>query len=272
MVPTVGSTGEKLFTTGSFAVQPGSEVFKCQDFKNPFGGDIGITEMTTDLTAGSHHMFAFVMPNDQLTLTDGLVDCPAGGLEFHEYITTTGQPHTDTKYPAGVGRILPGGMGLRLMVHLLNSTESEKSAFVKLNVKYGDPSSFPNKAASLFLNKVGLFVPAGVSTQSASYTLPVDIWLMGDASHMHSRGTHFVAKTGDGEVLYDGTEWAEPKAKTWDPPKMLAAGTQITWSCTYDNQTGRTLTFGESANTNEMCIFPGEFYNSTGGQITTQSF
>lgn len=31
-------------------------------------------------------------------------------------------------------------------------------------------------------------------------------------------------------------------------------------TCDYDNETDQTLTFGESAATNEMCIFVGAYY------------
>jgi hypothetical protein len=45
----------------------------------------------------------------------------------------------------------------------------------------------------------------------------------------------------------------------------IAAGTVITWVCTYNNMTGMTLTFGESANTDEMCILAGMAYPKTAG-------
>jgi hypothetical protein len=40
----------------------------------------------------------------------------------------------------------------------------------------------------------------------------------------------------------------------------LAAGSQVTFSCTWVNNTSAPLTFGESAQTNEMCIFSGNVY------------
>jgi len=110
-----------------------------------------------------------------------------------------------------------------------------------------------------------------MSTQSKTYTLTQDIDLMGSASHMHKRGIHFVATADGGQVLYDGTDWQEPKVKSFDPPLHLAAGTKITWACTYNNDTGQTLGFGESAATNEMCIFPGEFASASGQQISYQA-
>jgi hypothetical protein len=266
-----GASSDYTFTTGHFSVPPGGEVYKCQDFTNPFGKDIGIVQEVTTLAPGSHHMFAFVMPNNQLTLQGSLADCPSGGVEFHEYLTTSGSPLATTSYPPSTGRIFSASNGVRLNVHLINADSAPKDAFVAYKVTYVDPTTLTNKVASIFLNQVGVRVPPGTSTQSKTYTLTQDINLLDDASHMHKRGVHFVASTDTGQMLYDGTDWQEPKLKSFDPPLHLAAGTKITWSCTYNNDSGRTLSFGESAANNEMCIFPGEFYNATGQQISYQS-
>jgi hypothetical protein len=262
---------EYTFTTGHFSVPPGAEVYKCQDFTNPFNKDIGIVQEVTNLTPGSHHMFAFVLPNSQLSLMGNLSDCPGGGVEFHDYLTTSGSPVSTVSYPANTGRIFSASNGLRLNVHLINASSDAKDAYVVFKVVYVEPSTLTNKVASIFLNQVGLSVPPGMSTQSKTYTLTQDINMMGSASHMHKQGIHFVATTSTGQTLYDGTEWAEPTPKSFNPPLHLASGTRITWACTYNNTTGKTLTFGESAGTNEMCIFPGEFYNSTGQQISYQA-
>jgi hypothetical protein len=52
----------------------------------------------------------------------------------------------------------------------------------------------------------------------------------------------------------------------FDPPLALAKGDSITWTCDYDNPTESTLTFGESATTNEMCILSGRYFPSTDGE------
>jgi hypothetical protein len=53
---------------------------------------------------------------------------------------------------------------------------------------------------------------------------------------------------------------------------VLNAGDRVTWECTYDNTTNRTLTFGESADINEMCIYLARFYSTPNGdQIECQS-
>jgi hypothetical protein len=61
-----------------FTVPAGGEVYKCQDFANPFGGqpvDIKTYELT--MNAGSHHMILFYSSGAK----DGpVIDCPQGGL------------------------------------------------------------------------------------------------------------------------------------------------------------------------------------------------
>jgi hypothetical protein len=155
-------------------------------------------------------------------------------------------------------------------VHLFNATTEPVEAFIKLTIRYVDPALLKYKAASIFLNYLGLRVPPGTSTQSGTYVLPSDISLIGAASHMHRWGKHFEAKTGDGQLLYETSEWAEPKPVRFDPPLVLTKGTAIDWSCEYDNDTGATISFGDSAVKNEMCIFPGEFYDDKGAQLTAQ--
>lgn len=43
---------------------------------------------------------------------------------------------------------------------------------------------------------------------------------------------------------------------------MMNPGDSVTWTCTYDNDNdpGLTLTFGQSATTNEMCIYEARYF------------
>ena len=42
-------------------VPPGSELYKCQDFVNPFGKDVAIIASKSVMSPGSHHFAAFRM-------------------------------------------------------------------------------------------------------------------------------------------------------------------------------------------------------------------
>jgi hypothetical protein len=246
---------------GAFDVAPGAEVFECQSFSNPFERDVDVLVSESFMTPGSHHFFAF---HDSSETTGPLKPC--GGLDFHPYIHSAQVPHLKTTYPPGVGRFLPGSDGIQILAHYLNMTTDTVHAEVKLVLTVADPATVPTQASDIFMNNATLSIPPN-SKSSATHScgVPNDIQLILAASHMHQRGVHFEATTDDGTVLYQTDQWSEPIPATFDPPLQIKSGATITWTCDYDNQTDMTLTFGQSAVTNEMCIFSGIFYPAPGG-------
>ena len=262
-----------------FQVPPGGEFYKCQDFPNTFGGNIAIVESKSEMTPGSHHMFVFRlassgfyggMANLGPGNTEGpLVDCPSGGTEFHPFVHAAQTPEQDFTYPDGLGQAFNSDETVRLMVHYLNTTSDAIDAAVTVTLKYVDAKAVTNLAASVFLNSLSITVPPGTSTQGFSYTLPMDINLLGAAGHMHRRGTHFVGSAvfpdGTNKQLYTTDTWDEPVPAVFSPAVAIPGGSTINWACTYSNSTGQTLRFGESASTNEMCIFTGTYYPAPGG-------
>ena len=47
-------------TLAPFTIDPGAEVFMCQNFDNPFGGvDTAVNRIVTDMTKGSHHLHVY---------------------------------------------------------------------------------------------------------------------------------------------------------------------------------------------------------------------
>ncbi|HEX4334809.1 MAG TPA: hypothetical protein VH062_02780 [Polyangiaceae bacterium] len=269
MVGAGGVGGAATTDPNSFSIQtatiplaPGAEEVKCQNFTNPIGKDIAVIETDSEMIS-SHHMFVFHDPS--FKDTNSVADC--SGIEFHDLFHMAQTPSQATVYPPGVGRKLLGTEGLRVLVHLLNTTSDAKTAQVTVTFHTAEISSLKNIAVSLFLNTAFLSVPPGMSTQSrTSGALPADTNLLLAVSHMHSRAVNFTAKTSDGVMIYQGTQWNEPVPTYYTAPyPKLKKGTTINWACTYNNNTGMTLTFGESANTNEMCILAGVVYPDQAG-------
>jgi len=98
-----------------------------------------------------------------------------------------------------------------------------------------------------------------------------DIKLLVAVSHMHRHALDFTSSTSDGQMIFESKDWDGPQPANFDPPMEIATGTSITWSCAFQNDTGNTLTFGESANKNEMCIFNGVYFPSPDGSSITQN-
>jgi hypothetical protein len=258
--PDAGVSADSItFTMGPFTVPAGTEVFKCQTFANPFGGQTtDIKEYDEHMTTGSHHMFLFFSPG----ATDGAIeDCPSGGLEFHPYPFGAQTPDATLTYPPTVGSQIPGTMGFMLNAHFINIETTDYQATMTVTLHVAAPGAVTQYAGVMFMNQAGITVPATdmPSTSTATCNTPYAMNVMGSSSHMHNRSTDFVATTGS-QTLYTTQTWADPIPGKYDPPIALPANAPITWSCTYVNDTTETLTFGESAETNVMCIYSMQFY------------
>jgi hypothetical protein len=242
----------------SFAVPANGEVYMCQHFVNPWGAQVDIKTYSLDMANGSHHMFAFY----QTGATDGTVAaCPEGGLTFGAF-TFTAQAHQVTQtYPATVGATIPANTGFNMMVHYLNTGTTTITSHVALTMYVAKPNVVTNHAGVIFLNNAGISIqPNSTQTATSTYTLPQNVSIMYADSHMHNLATNFIATYGNNQTLFQTTEWQEPAALVYSPPLQLSAGTTITWSCTYNNTTSNTLTFGESALKNVMCISTNIYY------------
>lgn len=249
-------------STVHFDVLPGQELFRCQNFKNPVGRDIAIVESESFMAPGSHHMFLFREPT---IVADSNAVEACSGVEFRDYVHLAQAPQIKWTYPPGVARLLGGGDGLRIAVHYVNATGQALSAQVSVKLSYVERNEVTYLAAPIFLNQALLAVPPGQSTASRQFAVPYAIQMIRAVGHMHARGTLLTAVTNSGQSVYETTVWDEPEERVFDPPLAVAGGSTITWSCTYQNDTGNVLTFGESATANEMCILYGLFYPADAG-------
>jgi hypothetical protein len=258
----LGSQLTKL-ETSTFTVPAGAEVFKCQNLANPFPHDVAIVESASRMTKGSHHMHVFVGESYE---PSELSDC--SGLQFARTLHSSQSPEQTFHYPEGVGRILKKGESLRVSVHYLNSTPDPLDAKVELSLYTLPPDRIAEQAGSLFFSNFTIEVPPGETkevTKTCTIESPVNV--LGATSHMHQHATAFSATTNSGVKIYDTTSWDSPKPAVFRPPLLLEAGTQVTFTCTYQNLTTETLTFGESARSSEMCILAGTYFPALDGKL-----
>lgn len=250
-------------TLDSFEVLPGEEVYKCQNFANPFGQDAHIQAFESHMTSGSHHLLLFYREG----ATDGeLTDC--SGLEFAATPYSTQLPDDSLTFPAGVAAALPGNMGIRLQSHYLNVTPDPITAHVEVKLHRAVDGTVEDVAGVLFVVQPAIHVePHSTKTVTYDCTIPADMNVMKASSHMHKHGTSF-ASTVDGETFYDTTTWDEPEPSLYDPPMLLSEGAPLHFECTYQNDSNETLTFGESAESNEMCILVASYYPAVDGLPT----
>jgi hypothetical protein len=111
------------------------------------------------------------------------------------------------------------------------------------------------------MSNLDITVPAGQRGVVVKKTcsLPWDVNLIQATGHMHRHGTDFVA-SANGKTLFESTAWSDVKPAFFDPPAKLSAGTQVDFACTFDNDGAGDIHYGDSAATDEMCIFSAQFY------------
>jgi hypothetical protein len=275
-------------TADSFTVAPGAEVYKCQAFPNPFGGAADIVWMDGEMSAGSHHFFLFNLgPGEAPLYSTTLADCPGAGLEFHPFPYLSQQPSWTVAFPKDANGLPMGypfvsGNTLMINVHYLNASANPIQAKVSIKIQAYRPGVVKTHVGSLFLNQTTMSAPPGLSdpqgvwggnplaaSADGSYTI-YSSW-----SHMHQWGTQFTATT-NGQPFYKESNWDSPglfwhmtpppgtsnpsTASGQTTPVKMTATQSITWDCQYNNTTGATLTFGDSARSNVMCIYIGQYY------------
>jgi hypothetical protein len=269
---TVDPPGTVVITMDSFSLAAGQETYKCQNFDNPFGGkDTAVQRIATDMAPGSHHLHVYHMTT---SASRTLEDCTIS--DFHPLMHAAGAPHVETQYPAGMAVKLLGSSGVRIQVHYLNASSATLQVNAVLKLTPVDSGTVTKWVSELYFNQLGLSVPPGMGQKvTTTCKIPMTygpIGLVRGGTHMHKRGVHFTATTSTGAMLADVNTWDEPPAIVYDPPIMLSPGDSISWTCTYDNDTGKTLAFGESAENNEMCIYLARFYSAPdGAQLECQA-
>ncbi|HZS37178.1 MAG TPA: hypothetical protein VFF06_10135, partial [Polyangia bacterium] len=130
---------------------------------------------------------------------------------------------------------------------------------------YVDKSKVQTIAGMIFYSNYNLNIPPGMSTAAMTCHAPQDLKLLTATGHMHMHGLTFDATVG-GTNIYHTNNWDEPNGSVFPAPGMdVPMGTPIAWSCAYDNTTGGTLMFGNSASKNEMCILAAIYYPAPNG-------
>jgi hypothetical protein len=268
-----GSQGETVtLTMDTFTIPAGGEVYYCQNFANPFGGmDVEVSEFESHMATGSHHLLVFFEDSTSMSYMpqggpakSALETC--SGLEFAATPYGSQQENDSLSFPPGVAALMPGANSLRFQSHYLNTTGASITAHVEVIFHLAAPGSVMNQAGVLFgIDPKFKILPQSSAIVMDDCTLPQDMTLLRTQSHMHRHGTHFLA-TIAGATVYETSQWSDPKPDIFSPPQVYHQGDALHFECAFTNTGSTPLVFGESAITNEMCIFNGAFYPVVAGQ------
>jgi hypothetical protein len=273
-------------TMSPFTVQPNSEVYMCQWFANPFGKDVDLVKLVSHMDEGSHHFFVFNMsPATDQTTAAPIKACPLAGSEFYPFALLSQQPDWTVTFPqSNMGYPVLATNGIMLNAHFLNTGASAVTPTVTVTMYPAKAGVVTVKVGSIMLNNVFIDVPAMTTNPvaEAQTITPIkdeDYTIISHWSHMHKYATDFKTSVA-GTVVYDTKGTLEPPLVSIGSPLdtyhslplAVKSGSAITWTCLYTNPTSSAMTFGDSANTDDMCIYIGQYYPADGTPGTTAGY
>jgi len=238
----------------SWSLTPSQQTYKCTRVQ--VATDMWINAFRSLQPIGTHHEVLTIDTNDTHT---GDYDCTAGsGTLNGQMLYAAGINTDDLAFPDGVAVHLAAGTWINLNLHLFDVSDNTESGMSGVLVKTIDQTAVVHEADMTFSGTFNISIPSDGQPHTASggCTAPVDWHVFALWPHMHQLGTHQTLT-----VTHAGTTTTE-----LDTPYMFSeqrnypmaetiyhAGDQILTTCTYVNNTGQTVTFGDSS-TAEMCF------------------
>jgi hypothetical protein len=227
--------------------------------------DMYITSIQAQAPFGTHHTVLSFAGGNGTAGPDGEQNCGVGTIgRVMMYASGVGTSPLD--FPTDVGLHIPAGTQIHLNLHLFNATDEPIEGDTAILVK-AQTTPPPMLAEMVFAGKILFSIPSndqdfttiGGCTVSTGFTT-FAVW-----PHQHQLGTHqkisVIRGTGQSAVttvLHDGAySFSEQNYYLQDPMFEVQAGDKIEVACTWRNNTGRSVGFGESSE-EEMCF--GGFY------------
>lgn len=267
------ATVEHTLKTTPFVIEPGAEVFKCFYTTLSVDTETAVARFESTMTRGSHHLILFGL--DKPGAPDGtLADCnlrPTGGGAIPMPLYVAQEPHQEAAFPAGVAMPLKAKQPVAVQMHYLNAGVSPVSAEVEIKF-HALPAGTKFDRAGVFAsfhNKIS--VPArGTQTVTGRCQVPSDVRFISLTTHSHRHTTRAVAgRTAPDEssvpqLLVETLDYERPPITKFPSPFLDLGGDKIFYSCEYRNDTDQTVTVGDSAVNEEMCMAVGYYFPAAG--------
>lgn len=254
---------------GDWTLQPGEEGYYCVYATVP--RDLYIKAFRPLIPAGTHHTVLTLYTGSH---ADGTVPCSVG-TNGQSMIYGSGVGSPDFTFPSGVGLHLRAGTRLLLNLHLYNASDAPLSGRSGTLFQEAAPGEVQHEAELVLAGPTAtLTVPTGTSTQSGSCQIssitsePIQVFSL--SQHMHKLGRNLrsvVTRGGETIMLQDVPyDFENQTFQLVTPHIELRPGDTLTTYCTYDNNTGATVRFGESSD-DEMCFTDIFYYPAQGANF-----
>ena len=230
----------------------GQDVYRCVRVTVP--QDMYVTSIMAQAPVGTHHTVLSIMSG-----ADGETNCSAGtGTLGTVMLYASGVGTSPLNFPTGVGIKLTAGTKVHLNLHLYNATDQQLSGDSAILVK-AQATPPPMLAEMVFAGTGSFSIPSNnqpytkttTCSENKAYRL-FAVW-----PHMHQLARHQkveLIRGGTPTVLHDlAYQFEEQQYYLKAPEVQVQQGDQLRVSCTWVNNTGQPVGFGDSSN-QEMCF------------------
>lgn len=234
------------------------------------GPEVGVKRWQSKMAQGSHHAILYFQPSTQVP--DGTVEegaCLGAGIPQWMYSTQT--PDNEAVMPSGVGMTVPTGTVMCVEMHYLNASDASIFGGVTINGEaYPQGTTYQRAAAYVTYNTQINIPPMSAGEAGGSCAVPSGAKFFGLSTHVHKQGT--LTRVRDGAAtLFESTDWEHPGTVNWGEPTFYEFSGTLDYHCSYQNNTTRTVTEGNSAEFDEMCMAVGYFFPATGPKFCINS-
>jgi hypothetical protein len=277
--------GEQSFTVqfGPIQVPPQTENTQC--IVVPLGNTaaVHIGQIHDLLGTSSHHMILYKVAAQAAQTT------PFNCQPFQDTLNPAdGNPLIISQkkddlltLPPGVAFTLDANQMVRLEMHYINASTTTTTTLVTTStLTTMNAADYKYDASFLFIGDPDISIPP-----QSDYTLgPVYFQVPATyaqsnffamTGHEHQWGTKVQiwsatsATDTNASLIYTNTDWSDPVTTDFTPPFHVDPNGGFKFQCDWYNGSTSTVTFGESAGTNEMCFFWAYYYpaNPSGAQV-----
>ncbi|MEY4575319.1 MAG: hypothetical protein RL701_22 [Pseudomonadota bacterium] len=235
-------------------------------FKAPWGPDTVMTRYGTKFNnvQSVHHWLFFTTnrPESQAGTFGETVGTTLG--EDSQLLAGWAVGGDHVEFPGDTGLELPSGGMINVQWHYFNQGTAPQTDTSRVQICTMPKSSVKNVASLTFLGTENFNGPLGMPakteskfTSTCTNDSGAPIFIYGFNPHMHKLGRHMTANIlrvdGKKEVAYDGAfDFNSQITYILDKLIELKPGDKIESTCTFFNDTDRSVAFGESTNS-EMC-------------------
>jgi hypothetical protein len=235
-------------------MSPGQEGYKCHRMQ--VQQDMWISGYRALAPLGTHHEVVTIDSSGSQT---GDFDCTAGtGTLTGQMVYASGVGTPDLIFPTGVAVHLAAGTWINLNLHLFDTTDNALGGESGVIVQTIPAAQVVHEADMTFSGTINISVPSDGQTHTAfgGCNAPTDWHVFALWPHMHQIAVHqslIVTHSGAPTTMLDAPYMFSEQKNYPMPETIFHAGDQIQTTCSYVNNTGATVNFGDSS-TDEMCF------------------